>query len=54
MSICATIQRHFFIPIIQVWMNFFPPTRELLPFVTAAMVLFLIPEPAVLYIVARL
>ena len=34
-------------------MNFLPPTRELLLFVTAAMVLFLIPGPAVLYIVAR-
>jgi len=34
-------------------MSFLPPTRELLLFVAAAMVLLLIPGPAVLYIVAR-
>lgn len=34
-------------------MNFIPPAHELVLFVTAAMVLLLIPGPAVLYIVAR-
>ena len=34
-------------------MNFLPPANDLLLFVTAAMVLLLIPGPAVLYIVSR-
>jgi threonine/homoserine/homoserine lactone efflux protein len=34
-------------------MNFLPPTHDLVLFVTAAVVLLLIPGPAVLYIVAR-
>jgi threonine/homoserine/homoserine lactone efflux protein len=34
-------------------MHFLPPTNELLLFVTAALVLLLIPGPAVLYILAR-
>ena len=34
-------------------MNFLPPANELLLFVTAAMVLLIIPGPAVLYIVSR-
>jgi threonine/homoserine/homoserine lactone efflux protein len=34
-------------------MNLLPPTRDLLLFMTAAIVLLLIPGPAVLYIVAR-
>jgi len=34
-------------------MNFLPPEHDLVLFVTAAVVLLLIPGPAVLYIVAR-
>src|SRR5215469_17906352 len=34
-------------------MNFLPPAHDLVLFVTAAIVLLLIPGPAVLYIVAR-